>query len=88
MYRSRFHELFTDVQYWGVLCVVQVGYDLGGKNSIIIIKKMQPFKERVSWVWGVQSDFLSSFPHSADIKILEVELTGTDNPLSTPDCPL
>ncbi len=30
MYRLRFDELFTDVQYWGVLCVVQVGYGLGG----------------------------------------------------------
>ncbi len=31
MYRCRFDELFTDVQYRGVLCVVQVGYGLGEK---------------------------------------------------------
>ncbi len=31
MYRWRFDELFTDVQYRGVLCVVQVEYGLGKK---------------------------------------------------------
>ncbi len=34
MYRGRF-ELFTDVQYWGVLCVVQVGYGLGVKTVLV-----------------------------------------------------
>ncbi len=32
MYRWRFDELFTDVQYCAVLCVVQVGYSLWGEN--------------------------------------------------------
>ncbi len=31
----RFDELFTDVQYWGVLCVVQVGYGLGEKTVLV-----------------------------------------------------
>ncbi len=35
MYWWRFDELFTDVQYWGVLCVVQVGYGLGEKNVLV-----------------------------------------------------
>ncbi len=36
---------------------------------------------------GVQSDFLSPFPHSGGVKFLEAWQRGTDNPLS-PDCPL
>ncbi len=31
MYGWGFDELFPDVQYWGVLCVVQVGYGPGEK---------------------------------------------------------
>ncbi len=37
MYRLRFYELFTDVQYWGVLCVVQVGYGLGEKLFLCLV---------------------------------------------------
>ncbi len=36
----------------------------------------------------VQSDFLSPFPHSGGAKLLEAGQRGTDNPLSSPDCPL
>ncbi len=35
VYRRRFDELFTDVQYWGVLCDVQVGYGLG-VNTVLV----------------------------------------------------
>ncbi len=48
----------------------------------------QQFKESVSWVWGVQSAFLSSVPHSGGVKFLEAGQRGTDNPLSSPDSPL
>ncbi len=37
MYRRRFDELFTDVLYWGVLCVVQVGYGLGGGGGTVLV---------------------------------------------------
>ncbi len=37
MYRLRFDELFTDVQYWGVLCVVQVRYGLGKKLFLCLV---------------------------------------------------
>ncbi len=40
--------------------------------SSVVPARGHQFKERVSWVWGIQSDFLSPFPHSGDIKILEV----------------
>ncbi len=36
MYRWKFDELFTDVQYRGVLCVVQVGYGLGEKKLLCL----------------------------------------------------
>ncbi len=78
MYRWRFDELFTDVQYWAVLCVVQVGYGLGGGGVKTVLvsgcfgaqcsvapARGQQFNERVSRVWGVQSDRLSPFPHSS-----------------------
>ncbi len=48
----------------------------------------QRFKERVSWVWGVQSDFTSPFPLSGGVQFLEAGQRGTDNPLSSPDCPV
>ncbi len=35
MYGLGFDELFTDVQYWGVLCVFQVGYGLGVKTVLV-----------------------------------------------------
>ncbi len=37
---------------------------------------------------GLQSDFLSPSPHSGGVKFLEAGQRGTDNPLSTPDCPV
>ncbi len=37
VYRWRFDEFFTDVQYWGVLCVVQVGYGLGEKIFLCLV---------------------------------------------------
>ncbi len=87
MYKLRFDELFTDVQYWGMLCDVQVGYDLGVKTVLVSAcfgaqcsvepARGQQFKERVSWVWGVQSDFLSPFPHSGGVKFLEAGQRGT-----------
>ncbi len=52
-------ELFTDVQYWGVLCVVLVGYGLGVKTVLVFgcsgaqcsvaPARGQQFKGRVSW---------------------------------------
>ncbi len=98
MYRWRFDELFTDVQYWGVLCVVQVGYGLGEKTVLVsgcfgaqwcvAPATGQQFKERVIWVWGVQNYFLTPFPHSGGVKFLEAGQRGNDNPLSSPECPL
>ncbi len=38
----------------------------------VSLTRRQQFKERVGRVCGVQSDFLSPFPHSGDVKILEV----------------
>ncbi len=35
VYILRFDELFTDVQDWGVLCVIQVGYGLGVKTVLV-----------------------------------------------------
>ncbi len=52
--------LYTDVQYWGVLCVVQVGYGLGGGTLLVsgcfgprcsvALTRGQQYKERVNWV--------------------------------------
>ncbi len=52
-----FDELFTDIQYLGVLCVVRVGYGLGGKTVLLSCcfgaqcsvapARGQQFKERV-----------------------------------------
>ncbi len=74
MYRWRFDELFTDVQYRGVLCVVQVGYGLGEKTVFVsgcfgaqwsvALARGQQFKKRVSWVWGVQSRGLHGGPET------------------------
>ncbi len=36
----------------------------------------------------VQSDFLSPSPHSGGVQFSEAGQRGTDNPLSSPDCPL
>ncbi len=38
----------------------------------VSLTRRQQFKERVGRVCGVRSDFLSPFPHSGDVKILEV----------------
>ncbi len=43
--------------------------------------RWQQFKERVSWVWGVQGDFFSNFLHSGGLRFLEARQRGTDNPL-------
>ncbi len=37
MYRWRFDELFTDVKYWGVFSVVQVGNGLGEKKLFLCL---------------------------------------------------
>ncbi len=54
--------LFTDVQYWGVLCVVQVGYGLGVKTVLVsgcfgaqcsvALARGQQFRERELGVRG------------------------------------
>ncbi len=74
------------------------GIQPGGKNVLVsgcfcaqwsvAPARGQQYKERVSWVWGVKSDFLSPFPHSGGVKFLNAGQRGTDNPLSSPDCPL
>ncbi len=62
--------------------IVQVEYSLweenvlvpgcsGGRCSVAQTRRQQ-LEERVGWVCGVQSDFLSTFPHSGGVKILEV----------------
>ncbi len=55
---------------------------------LVLSALFKKFKKRVGWVCGVQGDFLSPFPHSGDVKMLEAGQRGTDNPLSSPDCPL
>ncbi len=75
-----------------------VGYGLGVKTVLVsgcfgaqcsvALAKGQQLKERVSWVLGVQSDFLSPFPHSGGVKFLEAGQRSTNNHLSSPDCPL
>ncbi len=80
--RALLPSVFTDVQYRGVLCVVQVGYGLGEKTVLVSgcfgaqwsVASARGNSSKREWagVWGVQSDFLSPFPHSGDIKILEV----------------
>ncbi len=58
------YELFWWDMAWGKKTVLVSGC-FGAQWSV-----GQPFKERVSWLWGVQSDFLSPFLHSGDVKIL------------------
>ncbi len=79
-----------------MLCVVQVGYGLGGKCSCVWLfwcsmlcsaGQRATVQRESGLTVGVQSDFLSPFPHSGGVKFLEAWQRGTDNPLS-PDCPL
>ncbi len=51
-------------------------------------QKAKVLKIDLGWVCVVQGDFLSSFPHSGDVKILEAGQRGIDTLLSSPDCPL
>ncbi len=37
---------------------------LSGAQSSVASARRQQFKEGVCWIWGVQSDFASSFAHS------------------------
>ncbi len=82
-------------------CVMLFMWDMagGGGGTVLVFgcfgaqcsvapARGQRFKERVSWVWGVQSHFLSPSPHSGGVKLLEAGQRGTDNPLSSPDGPL
>lgn len=61
-------------------------YACSGGWCSVVPDRRQQFEERVGWVCGVQSDFLSSFPHSGGVKVLEAGQRGTSNPLSSPDC--
>ncbi len=79
------------------VCYVLCGIWPGGKNcscvwlfwcSVALAKGQQFKAEPVSWMLEVQSDFLSPFPHSGGVKFLEAGQRSTDNPLSSPDCPL
>ncbi len=74
------------------VCYVLFRWDMarggGGGLCSVAPARGQQFKESVSWVWGVQSAFLSSVPHSGGVKFLEAGQRGTDNPLSSPDSPL
>ncbi len=77
MYRWRFDELFTVP---GCVMCCSGGIRPGEKTILVsgcfcaqwsvAPARGQQYKERVSWVWGVQSDFLSPFPHSGGVKIL------------------
>ncbi len=81
------------------VCYVLFRWDTAWGNKTVLVSgcfcsqwsvalaRGQQFKERVSWMWGVQSNFLSPFPHSGGVKFLEVGQRGTDNPLSSPNCP-
>ncbi len=73
---------------YGCFTIVQAKYCLRKKMLLCLasLNKRQQFKERVGRACGVQSDFLSLFPHSGDVKILEVGQGGTNIPLSSPDC--
>jgi len=44
--------------------------------------RWQRFKEKVAWMWGIQSDFLSSFSNFRCIQFLEGVQGSTNNPFS------
>ncbi len=69
-----------------IACVKKTVLVPGCSGGWFSLTRRQQFKERVGRVCGVQSAFLSPFPHSGDVKILEVGQGGTNNPLSSPDC--
>ncbi len=76
------YVLFRWDMVWGLklfLCLVVLGLCGAGQRATV---------QRESWVWRVQSNFLGPFPHSGGVKFLEAWQRGTDNPLSSPDCPL
>ncbi len=44
--------------------------------------RWQKFKKGMTWMGGIQSDFLSPFPHSGCILFLKGGQGGTDSPFS------
>ncbi len=80
-----------------MLCVVQVGYGLGGGDSSCVWlfwcsvicstgQRATVEQQRVSELSCEGSRV--TFPHSGGVRFLEAGQRGTDNPLSNPDCPL
>ncbi len=47
--------------------------------------RWQKFKKGMTWMGGIQSDFLSPFPHSGCLQFLKGGQGGTDNPFSSPN---
>ncbi len=76
MYRWRFEELFTDVQYWGG-CYVLFRWDMAwGGGTVLGVNSwyQQLTLSQVTnglpyWVWWVQSDILSPFLLSGEVKM-------------------
>ncbi len=56
-----------------------------GAQCYIAPTRRQQFEEEVCWMWGVQSDFASTFAHSGWVQLLEVREGCTSNSLSSPD---
>ncbi len=77
VYRWRFDEFFYRCTVLGCVMCCSGGIWPGGKNIrvsgcfgaqwSVAPARGQQFKERVSWLWGVQSDFLSHFLHSRGV---------------------
>ena len=47
--------------------------------------RWQKFKKGVTWMRGIQSDFLSPFPHSGCIQFLKGGQGSTNNSFSSPN---
>ncbi len=61
--------LFRWDMIWGKTVLVSGCF---GAQWSVAPARGQQFKESVSWVWGVQSAFLSSFSHSGGVKFLGI----------------
>ncbi len=93
------HVSYVQMKVWWVMYSTGVCYvwDMawGEKNVLVLVlndvyRRPECNSSKREWAGceGVQSDFLSPFPHSGGVKFLEAGQRGTDNPLSCPDCPL
>ncbi len=75
--------LMSYLQMYSTGCVVLFRWDMAWGKTVLVSgcfgaqwsvapARGQQFKESGSWVWGVQSAFLSSVPHSGGVKFLGI----------------